>query len=204
MNEPNRTFRERLLDMETLNSAQGRMPQEQMRAMLDTRLSLVQRIGFGVLALAGLGTAVGFGSPAFRGHGNWEAVIVYRFFMVLGFLVAVAWTMSTGWTAVSGVLRRTLRPWVAATTLAMGFFYLAMLMFVFVIPISHEESRSEFGTQLALLWFFLLNTIGLCTILGVLCRGQFKSREKLLEIEYRLADLMEKLGDAKRTDRPDA
>ena len=102
----------------------------------------------------------------------------------------------------SGVLRRTLRPWVAATAFAMGFFYLAMLMLVFVIPIPREESRAELGTQLALLWFFLLDTIGLCAILGVLCRGQIKSREKPLEIEHRLADLTEKPGDAKRTDRP--
>ena len=68
-----------------------------------------------------------------------------------------------------------------------------MLMFVFVVPISHEESRAVLGTQLALIGFFLLNTIGLCAILGVLYRGQFKSQEKLLEIEYRLAELMEKI-----------
>jgi len=40
--------------------------------------------------------------------------------------------------------------------------------------------------------FFLLNIIGLCAILGTLYRGQFKSEEKLLEIEYHLADLAER------------
>jgi hypothetical protein len=39
--------------------------------------------------------------------------------------------------------------------------------------------------------------VGLRAILGVLYRRQFQSQEKLLEIEYRLADLGEKLGDAK-------
>jgi hypothetical protein len=101
--------------------------------------------------------------------------------------------------AISGTIRRTHRPWIVATSLTMGFCYLVTMMFVFVVPISHEESRAELGTQLGLIWFFLLNTIGLCTILGVLYRGQFKSQEKLLEIEYRLADLAEKLGDKRQS-----
>lgn len=77
----------------------------------------------------------------------------------------------------------------------MGFFYLVTLVFVFAVPLSHQESRAMLGTQMTLIGFFLLNTIGLCAILGVLYRGQFKSQEKLLEIEYRLADLAEKIGD---------
>lgn len=192
MNELNRTLRERLLNMETLNSTQeGR--RKQVQTLLDKRLSLVQRIGFGLLALVGLFASIGFGSPAFTAESSWEELLIYRLFMIFGFLVAVAWTILTGWTAVSGVIRRTQRPWIVGTTLALGFFFQVALMFVFAIPISHEESRAEFGTQLALMWFFLLNTIGLCAILGVLYRGQFKSQEKLLEIEYRLAELMEKI-----------
>jgi hypothetical protein len=78
----------------------------------------------------------------------------------------------------------------------MGFFYLITL--VFVVPISRLESRAMLATQMALIGFFLFNTIGLCAILGVLYRGQFKSQEKLLEIEYRIADLAEKIGDPSR------
>jgi hypothetical protein len=199
MNEPNNTLRERLLDMETLNSSQGGMPREQMRALLDTRLDVVKRIGFVLLALVGLGTTITFGPLAFRGDANdWEDMAIYRLFMMFAFLVSAAWTVLTGWAAISGTIRRTHRPWIVATSLTMGFCYLVTMMFVFVVPISHEESRAELGTQLGLIWFFLLNTIGLCAILGVLYRGQFKSQEKLLEIEYRLADLAEKLGDRKQ------
>lgn len=198
MNELNKTLRERLLDMDTPNSVQGGMPREQMRAMLDARLGIVRRIGFGLLAFIGLWTAFGFGEPVFSPHSNWEEVFIYQLFMVVAFLVCVAWTALTGWAAIWGVVRRSHRPWIVATTLGMGFFYMVLLMFVFVVPISHEESRVMLGTQLGLMGFFLLNTIGLCTILGVLYRGQFRSQEKLLEIEYRLADLAEKLGDRKQ------
>jgi hypothetical protein len=57
-----------------------------------------------------------------------------------------AWTILTGWVAASGVVRRELRPWIAVTSLAMGFFYLVTLVFVFVVPISHLESRTMLGT----------------------------------------------------------
>ncbi|MEN6576096.1 MAG: hypothetical protein ABFD90_07120 [Phycisphaerales bacterium] len=202
MNELDKTLRERLLNMETLDSVQGGMSREQMQAVLDTRLDGVKRIGFALLALVGLCTAIPFGHRAFSGGGNdWEDLAICGLFMMFAFFVSVAWTVLNAWVAISGRVRRMQRAWIVATTLVLGFCYLVALMFVFVIPISHEESLAELGTQLGLIWFFLLNTLGLCVILGVLYRGQYKSQEKLLEIEYRLADLADKIeGTRKQQD----
>ena len=194
MNRTDKTVRERLLNMETLSSTPGELPREQVRRMLDARLTVVKRIGFGFLALVGACTAIAFAGPAGRdGGSDWEQTFVYQMIMIFAFLVCVAWTILTGWVAASGVLRRAQRPWIAVTSLAMGFFYLVTLVFVFVVPISRLESRALLGTQMTLIGFFLFNTIGLCAVLGVLYRGQFKSQEKLLEIEYRLANLAEKM-----------
>ncbi len=193
MNKCDNTFRERLLDMEALNSLPGKTLREQVRTMLDTRLTVLQRIGFAFLALVGLWTAIGFSGPASTDTRSMEGTVLYQFPMIFSFLVSVAWTALTGWAALRGVVRRTHRPWIAATALAMGFIYIVALMFIFVTPISQEESRAALGTQFTLIGFFLLNTIGLCAILGVLYRGQFRSQEKLLEIEYRLADLAERI-----------
>ncbi len=201
MNRPDKTLRERLLNMETPSVTPGAMPHELVRGMLDARLTVAMRIGFGFLAFVGACTAIAFAGPAGRdGGSNWEQTFIYRMIMIFAFLVCVAWTLLTGWVAASGVVRRAQRPWIAVTSLAMGFFYLVTLVFVFVVPISHQESRAMLGTQMALIGFFLFNTIGLCAILGVLYRGQFRSQEKLLEIEYRLADLAEKMGRADRND----
>ncbi|HNY80509.1 MAG: hypothetical protein RBS72_11790 [Sedimentisphaerales bacterium] len=197
MNRSDKTLRERLLNMETLSSTPGELPREQVRRMLDARLTVAKRIGFGFLAFVGACTAIAFAGPAGRdGGSNWEQTFIYRMVMIFAFLVCVAWTLLTGWVAASGVVRRAQRPWIAVTSLAMGFFYLITL--VFVVPISRLESRAMLATQMALIGFFLFNTIGLCAILGVLYRGQFKSQEKLLEIEYRIADLAEKIGDPSR------
>jgi len=196
MHKPDKTLRERLLEMETLNATQQEVHRPHVQAILDTRLSGAKRVGFATLALVGLLTAICLGKPAFDPPRNWDeavAALLYRLFAIFGFFACVAWVILTGWAAFSGVLRRTHRPWIVATTLAMGFIYLALLAFVFVLPVVHEESMALLGTQLTLMAFFLLNTIGLCVVLGTVYRGQFRSEEKLLEIEYRLADLAEKI-----------
>lgn len=201
MNEPDRRLREGLLEMETLNEAHRHTCGDQIKAMLDGKLDPVKRIGFALLALVGLLSVIGFGGPASRDDESWEEVFVFRLLMIMAVLVSMAWTALTGWAALSGVCRRSHRPWLAALALAMVFFYLVALMFVFAVPISQEESRAIAGTQWVLVGFFFLNTVGLGTTLAVLYHGQFKNQEKLLEIEYRIADLAEKVGQVDQDDR---
>lgn len=124
MNEFDKTLRERLLNMETLNSTQEGW-RRQAQTVLDTRLDVIKRIGFALLALLGFGTAIPFGHRAFSGGGNdWEDLAIYGLFMMFAFFVSVAWTGLTGWVAVPGRIRRAQRPWIVATTLVMGFCYL--------------------------------------------------------------------------------
>jgi membrane protease YdiL (CAAX protease family) len=160
---------------------------------LDTRLSVAKRIGLTLVALIGLWTATRFAAPALTPARPGDQDFLYRLYTIAGLFVSAAWTALTGWAALWGMISRTHRPWIITTTLAMGFLYLVMFMLIFAAPLAREESRALFGTQLLLAGFFLLNTIGLCIILGVLYRGQFRSQEKLLEIQYRLADLTEKI-----------
>ncbi len=56
------------------------------------------------------------------------------------------------------------------------------------------------GTQLALMAFFMLNTAGLCVILSMLYRTRLDNQEKLLKIEYQLADLSEQIGHLSHTE----
>ncbi|GAH78854.1 unnamed protein product, partial [marine sediment metagenome] len=84
----------------------------------------------------------------------------------------------------------------AGVGLSLAFFSIAIFMFMFVVPITVENPidwRSIFGAQLAFMGFFFLVTIGLCVILRILYRIEFKNSEKMLEIEYQLAELAEKI-----------
>ena len=78
----------------------------------------------------------------------------------------------------------------ATIGIAFGFFFMLYLMLVFIFPIALNEStdRSIIGIHIALIGFFFVVTVALCLIIRALYRVGFKTREKLLEIEYRLAD----------------
>lgn len=204
MSKTDTGLRERLLEMETPSEGHRHAYGDRIRAMLNGKLDRVQRIGFALLALVGILSILGFGGPAGREGEAWEEVFIFRMLMIAAVLVSVVWTVLTGWAAWSGVCRRSHRPWIAALALAMVFFYIVALMSVFAVPISTQESRAIAGTQWVLVGFFFLNTVGLGVTLAMLYHGQFKSQEKLLEIEYRIADLAEKIGQANRDDTGDS
>ena len=78
----------------------------------------------------------------------------------------------------------------------MGFAVITQLMFMYIIPITREnplDLRSVLGTQLIFTLFFFLIILVLCVILKKIYNSEIKTREKLLEIEYRIADIAEKL-----------
>lgn len=56
-----------------------------------------------------------------------------------------------------------------------------------------QDWRVKLDEQFAVTIFFMLIFVGLFLILRVLYRLEFKIREKLLEIEYRILDLAEKM-----------
>jgi len=59
-----------------------------------------------------------------------------------------------------------------------------------------NDWRAKLYEQLALAIFFMLVLMGLYLILRVVCRMEFRTQEKLLGIEYRLAELAEKVKGA--------
>lgn len=56
-----------------------------------------------------------------------------------------------------------------------------------------QDWRVKLDEQFAVTIFFMLVFVGLYLILRVLHRLEFKTREKLLEIEYRILELAEKM-----------
>jgi len=66
------------------------------------------------------------------------------------------------------------------------------------MPVNVDDWRIRLSEQLALAAFFVLILVGLYLILRVVYRMEFRTQEKLLGIEYRLAELAEKVkGDSK-------
>ena len=198
MNESNKIFRDKLLDLEKPSAKHKEKYEKEILAMVEKKLSVYMRIGFAVLGLIGLLVTIGFGSVAFK-HASGIGGFLIRVATVPGTILAFAGTVLAVWVAIKGTLNLgTQAPTLAGICLALGFFIITTWMFQFVTPITLEvpvDWRSVFGTQLALIGFFFLITIGLIVILRIIYRVEFKTNEKLLEIEYRLAELAEKLED---------
>jgi len=199
MDKPNERLRERLLEMEKMDAGSVR---KQIQAVVEKRLLVWQRVGFGLLA--GIGALFVFAYLDQRsyvwGPESPVARSVSGPFWLLGFVPALAWTGLTLYLAVRGRFRAWVSPFlVAGAGAAMMFVYVVLRTFLgemaLEIQFNMDDWRIRLSEQLALAAFFLLVLVGLYLILRVAYRMESRTREKLLEIEYRLADLAEKLGD---------
>jgi hypothetical protein len=196
MNRTDKTMSERLVDAEKTNTTHREEYQKLMQAIVSRKLSFLERLGFAALAIVGLLTALPFAELSLSKIGSGMGFIV-RIVTIPGLVLALTWAVVTGWIAARGLFNlRTLPPRIAGIGIALGFFGIVLFMFVFIVPITMQDptdARSIFGIQLSLIAFFFLVVMGLCVVLRLLYRIQFQTREKLLEIEYRIAELAEKV-----------
>jgi len=189
----NDSFTDKLLAMEQTSPIYKEQYERKVKAMLETKLSRMQRVGFAILAVIGICATIQFFNMTQKNQEN-----IWRLFTIPPLVLAIGWTILTGWVAVTGILKlRIQRPGIISIALALCFFAVVAFVLIWIIPLSREDTSNLpiLGTQLALMGFFMVNTIGLCMILGGLCRLDFRSREKLLEIECHLADLTEKIDN---------
>jgi len=193
MNMHNNSFTDRLLAMEKTSPIYKEQYERKVKGMLEQKLSRIQRIGFAILAVIGICATILFFNMVQKKQEN-----IWRLFTVPPLVLAFIWTLLTGWITVTGKLKlRSQRLGIIIIALALCFFTVVAFMLIWIIPLSRRDISDLpiLGTQLALVGFFLVNTIGLCVVLAGLNRLDFRSREKLLEIECRLVDLTEKIDN---------
>lgn len=193
MNMHNNSFTDRLLAMEKTSPIYKEQYERKVKAMLEKKLSSIQRVGFAILAVIGICVTILFFNMVQKKQED-----IWRLFTVPPLVLAIVWTLLTGCVTVTGKLKlRTQRLGIISIALALCFFTVVAFMLIWIIPLSHRDISNlpVLGTQLTLVGFFLVNTIGLCVVLAGLNRLDFRSREKLLEIECRLVDLTEKIDN---------
>jgi Na+/proline symporter len=193
MNMHNNSFTDRLLAMEKTSPIYKEQYERKVKAMLEKKLSRIQRVGFALLAVIGICATILFCNMVQKKQED-----IWRLFTVPPLVLAIIWTLLTGWITVTGKLKlRSQRLGIIIIALAMCFFTVVAFMLIWIIPLSRRDISDlpVLGTQLTLVGFFLVNTIGLCVVLAGLNRLDFRSREKLLEIECRLVDLTEKINN---------
>jgi hypothetical protein len=197
MNKSEKTFGEKLIEMEKPNPTCKEKYEKEVQTMLEKKLNHFWRAGFAVLSMLGLLAAIPFFNLASSRMGQNDLGLFVRIVTISGTIFSLAWMILMGWIAATGKLNlRNQLAHMAAIGIAIGFFFMAYFVFIFVLPVAMIEPtdyRSICGIQLALIGFFFVTTIALCLIIHALYHVGFRTHEKLLEIEYRILDLAEKM-----------
>lgn len=200
MSRSNKTFRDKLLDMEKPDAAKWKKYEKEVQAMVEKKLSVFGRVFFGLLLPIGILFIIFFMNmllSVLPGTNPNNFIRITYPFVVLGLILSVAWVILLGYLVISGKygLRINLSL-IAGMGLAISF--LLTIVFTFVqeydlVRANPQDWRVKLNEQLAVVIFFMLVFIGLYLIIRTLYRLEFKTREKLLEIELGLAELKEQI-----------
>jgi hypothetical protein len=199
MNKPGRTLRERLLDMETPKVSPKEAYERQVQVLLRRRLSVPARVGLGLVAILGVLLVRDFlylWRWALPPDGEMSRSVTGTVWFV-GVAFGAVYIVLSGYAAVWGRLGSRIRPsLIAGAGAAMAFVYMVVRVFGMEYPLLRHDphdGRILLVGQLGAAVFFLLILGGLYLILRVVYRMEFKTQEKLLQLEYRLAELGEKI-----------
>ena len=198
MNESRKIFRDELLSMEKPNDTYKRQYEREIQAMSEKQLSTFGRIGVGLLVAYGLlvifvyADLLRWALPS-EGISN---IVTYGF-VLSGLFLAIVFTLLTGYIVVRGRFGLIIKPsFVVGIGTVMSFLLVVAYTFfmeITLLQINPQDWRIKLQEQLGAAVFFMFVFAGLYQIIRVLYRLESKTHEKLLEIEYRLVDLSEKI-----------
>jgi len=193
MNSISNDFRERLIRCESMTPAYRQKYEKEMRAMLEKQVTGVRRWGWGLSAIMGVGFAALFGTLAVITPAEfpWWGRVIFA----AGALFGVGW-------AVLGirVFRRGSIDLKFDTGAAAGMSWgLPVIVLAFAMVWAPE---GIIGLRMILCGLVFLVGGAVFLLRHVIELSELKTREKLLEIEYCLAELAERIGGPGGKDEP--
>lgn len=194
MNESQKAFRDKLLDMEKANTPYKEKYEKEIKQMFEKKLTGLQKWGQ-VLGLAmGLGFFFLFGTLAVivpKEFPLWGRAI-----WILGAVFGLVFAALSVWILKKGTVNLKTDDMAAA---GLGW---AFIVIVASIVLVHSGSLPEPITGVRMLVSILIFEVMAAALLlkAIIQRSEVNTREKLLEIEYRLAELAEKVETAEKND----
>lgn len=184
MSKEHQTFRDRLLESEPVTLALKAHYEKEVQAMFNKPLVGVRRWSYLFSAVLGGSLAVVFGAAALLAPPEFPT------FARVGFVAAVIF--SVGW-AVLGV-RTFLRGSINLKTDAAIYYGMAWAFPLFMLTLFMVFAPNDLvGLRMITNGIVFLIMGAAFLLRGVIERSELKTREKLLEIEYRLAEMEELL-----------
>lgn len=174
-------FRERLLASETIDSALRAEYERKLSTMFETQLSAKKRIWFTILILF----SVTAGAVAIMLAVTEKLPPAPRIGLLIGAAFSAAWVFYLVRMLRRGVMRRRIDPPVAAG-MAFGF----SLLMCIVLAVGGAPSD-----KVLLMAVLFLIPAGLMLLRTVIEQSEMRMQERLVELQYNIARLAERLGD---------
>jgi len=185
MNESEKDFRERLLEREQFSPTLKEKYEKEVCAMLEKKLTGIGRWVYIGSSVLGMGIAIFFGTLA--AVPPREIPILGRILFVLGAIFGLAFGGFSGWIAKRGRVNLKIHPMVLVG-MSWGFICIWAALLYFIASGLPDRVK---GIQIIVgfIPFMIMVAVGL--IAGGMGHMQLRTEEKLLEIEYRLAQIAE-------------
>ena len=187
MNESDKTFREKLLDMEKPNASYKKQYEMEVLAMVEKKLTGWTKLSHIVGLIMGLGFTILFGTMAVIVPK--EFPIWGRFLFALGAVFGLAIIIVEVWILKKGTINLK-KDEMAMAGLGWGF---VVIVSAAVLVFSGQLADRIVAVHMLVSLLFYLVMAAVFMIRAFIQRSELNTREKLLEVEYRLADHAEKI-----------
>ncbi|MHC4618709.1 MAG: hypothetical protein ACYTEQ_13265 [Planctomycetota bacterium] len=187
MNKSDKTFRDKLLDMEKPNAGYKEKYEKEVSAMVEKKLTGWTRLAHIAGLIMGLGFAGLFGTLAVivpREFPLWGRLI-WALGAVFGLIIVVC----EGWTLKKGTVNLK-KDEMGSAGLAWCF---VVILGSIILAFSQSLPNPLTGIRMLVSVLFFLVVAALAMTRAFVRCSEVNTREKLLEIEYRLAELAEKI-----------
>ena len=187
MIDQSRPFSDRLIQCESPTPALGENYRKEIAAMFEKTLGPAGRAMWTFWTVFCLAQAVLFGSVAVYSYGDLPLWGTVGFALAVAF--ALAFALLSGWIAFSGRIHLKSQPPAMA-----GMSWAFVVVFVTLLLVYAPDSIS--GVRMIVSSLFFVIGAAVCLLASRTEQAELRTKEKLLEIEYRLAELGDRLPPA--------
>lgn len=180
----NKSFRDKLIESEPINPTFKQKYEREVKAMLEKKLTKIQKIGYTFATLLGIGFTIIFATVAIIGT---ELPFLARLGFGFGAIFGLVWAGFTGWILKKGEINLKSHP-TAMVGMTWGFTIIMVVIYMFLAPKAADPTK---GIHMLIIGLIFLVQAAAFMISNRIDQAQLKTQEKLLELELRIAELAE-------------